>query len=112
MFVADTWNKRIQVFDADFKFKRAFAVPAWETMDPNLLTSVEHKPYLAINGATLFVSSPRTGQVLGFNFTGAPVELPGIALTAEDWPTGLKVSAGTLYVTNAKNGTVVAFPLR
>ena len=112
VFVADTWNKRIQVFGADFKFKRAFAVPAWETMDPNLLTSVEHKPYLAIDGATLFVSSPRTGQVLGFTFAGAPVDLPNIVLTAEDWPTGLKVSAGVLYVTNAKNGTVVAFPLR
>ena len=96
IYVADAWNKRIQVWSADFKFVRAFPVSAWETMDPNALTSVDHKPYLAINKDTLFVSSPRTGQVLGFTLSGTAKELSGITFAADDLPTGVEVIDGKL----------------
>ena len=70
IYVADTWNKRIQVFDPAYKFLRKFDVAAWQSLDPNVLQSVENKPYLAINGNTLYVSSPRGGQVLAYSLTG------------------------------------------
>jgi uncharacterized protein (TIGR03663 family) len=111
IYVADTWNKRIQVWSADFKYQRAFAVPAWETMDPNLLTSIDHKPYLAVDKDTLYISSPRTAQVLGFSLSGQPKELAGITFNPDDIPTGVEAANGRLFVTNTKNGAIVEFPL-
>ncbi|MCS7056649.1 MAG: TIGR03663 family protein [Thermoflexales bacterium] len=111
IYVADTWNRRIQVFDPDYRFLRAWRVAAWERMDEAELRAVDHKPYLAIHGNTLFVSSPRTAQVLAYTLTGTSLQLPGVTFDADDRPTGLKVHAGTLFVTNLRNGTVVEFPL-
>jgi predicted membrane-bound mannosyltransferase/DNA-binding beta-propeller fold protein YncE len=111
IYVADTWNKRVQVWSPDFTFVRSFPVPAWETMDVNTLQSVEHKPYMAINDNTLYVSSPRTGQVLGFSLAGQPKELPAITFGPEDWPTGIEVHEGRLFVTNARSAAIVEFPL-
>lgn len=111
IFVADAWNKRIQVWNPDFTFQRAFPVEAWEKMDPTLLQSVDHKPYLAISGDTLYVSSPRTAQVLGYTLAGQLKDLPGVTFAAEDVPTGVEVHNNALYVTNARNGAVVEFPL-
>jgi predicted membrane-bound mannosyltransferase/DNA-binding beta-propeller fold protein YncE len=111
IYVVDTWNKRIQVFDPSFKFARAFPVPAWETMDQGMLTSIDHKPYAAVNGNTLFVTSPRTAQVLAFSLAGKPLDLPSVTFNADDVPTGIKVVNNTLIVTNQKSGAVVEFPL-
>ncbi len=113
IYVADTWNRRIQVFDPNYRFLRSWSVAAWDEsqMDANELRAIDHKPYLAINGNTLFVSSPRTAQVLGYTLTGAPVALPGITFDVDDLPTGIEVHAGSLFVTNARDGTVIEFPL-
>jgi predicted membrane-bound mannosyltransferase/sugar lactone lactonase YvrE len=111
IYVADTWNKRIQVFDPNFQFLRAFPVATWEQMEQGELQSINHKPYLAVDGNTLYVSSPGTAQVLGFTLTGSPVELPGVTFAFEDLPTGVKVQNGALFVTNAHNGQVLEFPL-
>jgi uncharacterized protein (TIGR03663 family) len=111
IYVADTWNQRIQVFDPSFKFVRAWAVQAWQQMDPSDLQSVDHKPFLAVSGSTLLVSSPKTHQVLGYTFDGKPVELPGVTFNADALPTGLAVRNGTLYVTNAAGGPVMEFAL-
>ena len=111
IYVADTWNKRVQVFDATYKFVREIKIAAWEQMDPNVLQSVDHKPYLAINGNTLFVSSPRTAQVLAFTLQGTPVNLPAVTFDTQDMPVGVKAVNSTLYVTNQRNGAVLSFPL-
>lgn len=111
IYVADAWNKRIQAFDREFRFVRAWAVPAWEQMPEQELQAIDHKPYLAIDGNTVYVTSPRTAEVLAFTLNGAPVALPGVTFALEDRPTGIKVHDGVLYVTNAANGQVVEFPL-
>ncbi len=111
IYVADTWNKRIEVFDSSYKFLRAWVVDAWQEMDPNDLQSVDHKPFLAISGNILLVSSPMTHQVLGYTFTGQPVTLPGVSFNADALPTGLAVSGKTLYVTNAAGGPIQQFQL-
>ena len=111
IYVADTWNKRIQVFDPTYKFLRKFDVAAWQSMDPNVLQSVENKPYLAINGDTLYVSSPRGGQVLAYSLAGQLQPLADVSFNPNDWPTGLAVRDNMLYVTNAANGQVSAFVL-
>lgn len=111
IYVADTWNKRIQVFDPSFKFLREFPVAEWAQMLPNELQNVDHKPYLAIQDNTLFVSSPRTSQVLGFTLQGTPVQLPGISFEPNTLPTGLRVYINDLYVTDAANAQVKSFIL-
>jgi predicted membrane-bound mannosyltransferase/DNA-binding beta-propeller fold protein YncE len=111
IYVADTWNKRVQVFGPDYQFRRAFPVQVWETMDPNVLTSVDHKPYLAVHRDRVYVSSPRTGQVLVFDLNGQPMDTPAIGLSPEDQPVGLRVRGDALFVTNARNGTVIEFSL-
>jgi sugar lactone lactonase YvrE len=112
IYVADTWNKRVQVWSKDFQYVRSFAVQAWETMDPNVLTSIDHKPYLAASVDTLYVSSPRTGQVLGYSFSGELKDLAGVSFAADDLPTGVEVSGNTLFVTNVKNASIVEFPIQ
>lgn len=113
IYVADTWNRRIQVFDPNYHFLRAWRVAAWDEsqMDEAELRAVDHKPYLAISGNTLFVSSPRTAQVLAYTLTGAPIPLPGVTFDVDDLPTGVKVHAGSLFVTNLRDGSVIEFPL-
>jgi uncharacterized protein (TIGR03663 family) len=112
VYVADTWNKRIQVFDSNFAFVREFPVATWDQMEPNELQNVDHKPYLAIDQNTLFVTSPGTAQVLAFTLNGAPVDLPTVTFDVGDLPTGIKTQNGTLFVTNARNGAIASFPIQ
>lgn len=111
IYVADTWNQRIQVFDSTFKFVRAWTVTAWQQMDQNDLQSVDHKPFLAINGNTLYVSSPKTQQVFAYTLEGKSVELPNVSFSADSLPTGLAIYNNTLYVTNASGGPILQFTL-
>ncbi len=112
IYVADTWNKRIQVFDADFAFARSWPVEAWQAMDPADLRSVDHKPFLAVEGGILYVSSPRTGQVLAYTTLGQPVDAPDITLPASAVPTGLTVRDGVLYATDANSAQILRFELQ
>jgi uncharacterized protein (TIGR03663 family) len=111
IYVADTWNQRIQVFDSAFNFVRAFPVAEWAQMPAGDLQNVDHKPYLAIEGNTLFVSSPRTAQVLGFTLQGTPVALPDITFATNALPTGVRVNGNALFVTDAANAEVKSFVL-
>ena len=43
VYVADTWNRRIQKFDSDYRPVAQFPVPDWDSH------SVVNKPYLAVN---------------------------------------------------------------
>jgi hypothetical protein len=59
----------------------------------------------------LYVSSPRTGQVLAYTLAGQVQELPGVTFNFNDWPTGIAVRDNMLHVTNAATGQVVSFAL-
>jgi DNA-binding beta-propeller fold protein YncE len=111
IYVADTWNQRIQVFDPSFKFLRTWSVAAWQGMDPADLQSVDHKPFLAISGNLLLVSSPKTHEVLAYSLDGKPVDLPEVTFGAEALPTGLATLNNRLYVTDANDGAVLEFAL-
>ncbi len=111
VYVADIWNQRIQVFDPQYKFLRAWVIPAWQSMDQGELQSVDQKPFLAVDGNTLLISSPMTRQVLAYSLDGKPVDLPGVTFPADSLPTGLTVHDNRLYVTNAENGAISDFAL-
>jgi hypothetical protein len=107
------WNRRIQVFDPDFRYLRAWQVAAWDEsrMDVATLQAVDHKPYLAVAGDVLFVTSPRTAQVLAYTLTGSPLALPDVILEPDSLPIGVEVSAGLLVVTDQRGGQMLSFPL-
>jgi len=113
IYVADVWNRRIQVFDPDFRYLREWKVEAWDEsrMDLATLQAVDHKPYLAIAGDALFVTSPRTAQVLAYTLTGSPLALPDVVLEPGSLPVGIKVSADLLLVTDQRSGQILSFPL-
>lgn len=110
IYVADTWNKRIQVFDAAFQFLRAWPVNSWLKMDAAQLGSVDHKPFLVIHGDTLYVSSPRTSEVLAYTLNGQEIAV-GFSTPEGSLPTGLAVDGDTLLVTDAANGQILQFLL-
>ncbi len=112
IYVADTWNKREQVFDPNYAFVKAIAVPAWLALGQNDLQDILNKPYMVVNGSTLYVSSPRGHVVMAFDTaTGEPQPLRDITLTANDLPTGLALHDTTLYVTNAAKGQVQEYKI-
>ncbi|MCS7060664.1 MAG: TIGR03663 family protein [Anaerolineae bacterium] len=110
IYVADTWNQRIQVFDSEFRLVRAWTVAAWQNMDPAVLRSVDHKPFLIVSGNTLYVSSPGTSEVLAYTLAGEWLET-GLTMPAGSLPTGLAVDGDTLLVTDAANGQILQFRL-
>ncbi len=108
IYVADTWNRRIQVFDSAFKFLRAWPINSWLTMEATDLQAVDHKPFLAISGNTLYVSSPRTGEVLAYTLAGEQIEA-NLTTPQGSLPTGLTVNGDVLLVTDAANGQILQF---
>jgi DNA-binding beta-propeller fold protein YncE len=62
IYVADTWNGRVQVFDSSQHYVRSFPVAGWESRD------VENKPYLSLlpNG-NLLLSQPNAGRLVELN---------------------------------------------
>ena len=112
LYVADTWNQRIQVFawaDANtLAFVRAWDVEAWYGQ------GVENKPYLAVDDqGRVYATDPEAGRVLVFDAQGAPQFL------WEDGPDGpLGVvnglafdPAGRVWVAEAAASRVLAFGL-
>lgn len=112
IYVADTWNKRVQVFDGNYNFVKAIPVPGWQTLAEGELQDILNKPYMAVNGNTLYVSSPRGHTVMAFDLaTGQPQELRDMTFSANDLPTGLAIFNNKLYVTNGANGQVLEFAI-
>ncbi len=109
VFVADTWNQRIQQFDADLEFVASWAVPGWKSR------SLTNKPYLAVDDRGLvYASDPDAGRVLVFGPEGQPVA----SLAATEWhgadvgPTGLALDGRRkiLLVTDTAGNKVWSLP--
>ncbi|MQC26921.1 MAG: TIGR03663 family protein [Chloroflexi bacterium] len=67
LYVADTWNQRVQVIaysDGVFEAVDAWDISGWFGQ------SLENKPYLAVGGDRLYISDPEAGRVLVYNFNG------------------------------------------
>ncbi len=112
IYVADTWNKRIQVFDAEYRYVRQFPVEVWQNMQQGELQNIDHKPYMAIRGNLLVVTSPKTKQVLAFNTaTGKAIDLPNVVFQGNAMPTGVAISGNKLLVTDAAGSGVQEFDL-
>lgn len=112
IYVADTWNKRIQVFDAEYRYVKQIPVEVWQNMPQGELQNIDHKPYMALRGNTLFVTSPKSKQVLAFNTaTGKAVDLPNVTFQGNVMPTGIAIVGNKLLVSDAAGGGLIEFDL-
>lgn len=69
VFVADLGNGRIQVFDLEGKFVRQWDIPSWERISsefPDVAFDEQTK--------TVYVTSPKTNEVLAFDENGSPLK--------------------------------------
>lgn len=110
LFVADTWNQRIQELNSNVNF---FAVAEWP-VSAWLSQSIDNKPYLALDGAgRLYATDPEGYRVLIFDRAGAYLGRFGQFgqdAAGFDRPTGIAVDdAGNVYVVDTGNGRVVKY---
>ncbi|MFN8423262.1 MAG: TIGR03663 family protein, partial [Anaerolineae bacterium] len=104
MIVADLWNLRVQVFDKNLQFARAWTVDGWGSKE------AAHKAYVAIGpGHTILVTDPQGARVWIYDTTGKVLG----TLDLENDPTGLlqpigiAVSPeGQIYVASSEKNVV------
>ena len=108
VYVADSWNKRIQVFDSQGNYLRQWPISGWEE------TTIEDKPYLAVDSAGyVYVTDPGGYRVLVFDGGGAYVMSfgqYGFDDSSFALPTGIAVGDdGSVYVADARSGRVLVY---
>ncbi|MCD4686218.1 MAG: SUMF1/EgtB/PvdO family nonheme iron enzyme [Anaerolineae bacterium] len=116
LYIAESWNKRISVFDTTGMFRRSFDVNMWfqNRTSPN-------RPYLAVSpdGTLIFVTDMDDRErIVAYNLSGLPVysfnqadESDEGGSTGVQNPAGLATDAdGRLYVLDADQGLLYVFP--
>ncbi len=108
LYVSDTWNQRVQVFDGDGAFLHQWSVEAWYG------DSVTNKPYLAVDGlGRVYITDPEGALVAVFSHQGdllATFGHYGQDAGAFSLPTGIDVDAsGHIYVADTNNHRIVMF---
>jgi len=108
VFVADTWNKRIQVFDTNLNFLRSWPVYGWDGM------SVVEKPYLAADGqGNIYATDPEAYRVVKFDRNGTLLAVWGqfgADMMSMNLPTGIEVDpTGRVLVSDSENGRILVF---
>jgi DNA-binding beta-propeller fold protein YncE len=106
LLVADAWNQRVQRLDPAGRPLEDFAVSAgWESQ------SITNKPYLAFDSQGRIIATlPDMGRVMVFGASGNTVSQ--FQLPQDGTPVGIYTGKdGRLYVADARNGVIVAYPL-
>jgi DNA-binding beta-propeller fold protein YncE len=112
LFVADTWNRRVSIFNSDGSFIDTFNVRGW-------YDELGNRPYLALDGERdmLYVTDPDGGRVLVYNTAGDCLGSFGQAsdeiVRGDQFQTvgGIAIgSDGSVYVTDAGAGRLLKFP--
>ncbi|MCB0247776.1 MAG: TIGR03663 family protein [Anaerolineae bacterium] len=124
LFVADTWNRRVQVFDVtftdnlsggggagrpEFTFVREWPIEGWSSQ------SVVNKPYLAVDTeGYVYVTDPELWRVLVFDQEGnfkATFGVFGNDNQSFALPNGVAIGPDNqVYVADADNHRVMVFP--
>ncbi|MBE3047052.1 NHL repeat-containing protein [Candidatus Bathyarchaeota archaeon] len=111
VYVADTWNGRVQRFDSSLKYLGEFAVKGWSSQE------VTAKPYLAVlPNSRVVLSIPAQGRIEVRDKDGSQLaiwELPTTVNGVKGRPVGMSVDAKNnfLYVADCVGNTVYRIPL-
>ena len=108
IYVSDFWNKRIQVFDGQLRYRSEIAVESWGSQ------GVTDRAYiLVLPDSHVLATDPGNGRILVFDAEGEEVatwRLPSAAGTTR--PVGLAVDAlGRVYISDGFNSRIVRVPL-
>ncbi len=108
VYIADTWNRRVQVFDESGAFLRQWPIEGW---DAGLS---EEKPYLAVDAqGYVYVTDPGYYRVLVFDGLGGYVlsfGQYGSDASSFTLPIGVAVGGdGSIYVTDSGSNRVLVF---
>ncbi len=109
VYVADTWNGRIQQFTPDMFALFEWEVSAWSSQ------SIVNKPYLATDSAgRIYATDPEGYRVLIFDQNGTYIGRFGsfgAELTQFGLPVGITLDAqDNIYVVDSANNRVMKFP--
>jgi predicted membrane-bound mannosyltransferase/DNA-binding beta-propeller fold protein YncE len=108
VYVADTWNRRVQVFDTSGSYLREWPINGWDT------GLSEEKPYLAVDSkGYVYVTDPGHYRVLVFDYAGNYMLSFGqYGLDAQSFalPTGVAVAEdGSIYVVDSHGARILVF---
>lgn len=109
VYLADTWNARIQRFMPDLSPQLEWSIDGW------LGDSTENKPYLAVDSqGRVYATDPENSRVLIFNSDGqylARFGQPGSETDALGLPNGIAIDdEDNVFVADARNNRILRFP--
>lgn len=115
IYIADTWNQRVQVVKPDFTNNLFMPVREWE-ISGWYGQSLDNKPFIAVSPlGHVFVTDPEGYRVLEFDAQGNFVRGWGDYSTGTDGfglPSGIAVdSQGRVWVSDAGNHVLLRFVL-
>lgn len=109
VYILDTLNRRVLVFDQDYRFLRSWQVQAWASYTQRQFWQMENKPHLAVAQGIVYVASPISAEV--FAFTREGVARPDLhrSLPLQALPIGLAAQERFVYVADASSGAILRF---
>jgi DNA-binding beta-propeller fold protein YncE len=114
VYVADTWNRRVQIFapgpDGSYASVSVWDVDGWYG------TTTEIKPYLAVDSNHhVYVTDPSTCRILEFTERGVILAVWGTCgedNLSLDVPTGIAIDPlGGLWVSDSRHNRLVHYPM-
>lgn len=113
LYVADTWNQRVQVLNysgGNFEAVESWDIAGWYGQ------SLVNKPYLSVGtDSRVYISDPEAGRILVYEADGSFVYFfGGFDQTAVDIGVAQGVAAdaaGGLWVTDSQNNRLIHFPV-
>ncbi len=108
IYVADTWNRRVQVFDRSGTYLRQWSIAGWDVGLP------DEKPYLAVDtNGYVYVTDPGHYRVLVFDHLGNYIlsfGQYGFDEQSFGLPMGIAVGDdGSVYVVDSQGARVLVF---
>ncbi|MEX1018010.1 MAG: flippase activity-associated protein Agl23 [Litorilinea sp.] len=110
VFVADSWNRRVQVLSADLEPLADWPVPGWDSRQ------IYHKPYITRAGnGDIYVTDPALFRVVVMSPVGeikASFGRYGTEANQFGLPTGIAYDpvSNMILISDADNNRVVAYP--
>jgi sugar lactone lactonase YvrE len=110
IWVADTWNRRVQSFSPDFTPLVQFPVRAWSGQ------SITNKPYIAASDERVWITDPEGYRVVEFDTSGEVQRVWGqfgSDANGLNLPLGLTwdEESDSLWVADSENHRVLGYPL-
>jgi sugar lactone lactonase YvrE len=116
VYVADTWNGRVQVFSKTFEAENVNPTPSATILIPGWQINTYDDPYIAVGtGGKIYATVPTRNQVVYANTNGDVLLRwggEGADFASLNYPSGLAVGpSGGVYVVDRGNGRTLRFAI-